>query len=222
MGGATFSRALVAAGAAAALALGAPAASHADDTVVVRGTAFPDANAQLAYVGCTDLLAPDASQPLQPYIGRGPGQAPAGARSLGYDLAGGTAIGSQHVVSSVIGNNIATLSVFAPRGGHRAGRRRLPVPARPGDDGHVAGRRAGLGPRRTVDDRRRDAARLHVDQVRHVDAHGAARPRWARRRRSASSSAPTAATARASTPSRSAATVRRSRWTRCASGRRAT
>ena len=116
MGGTTFSRAVVAAGAAAALALGAPAASHADDTVVVRGTAFPDANAQLAYVGCTDLLAPDASQPLQPYIGRGPGEAPAGARSLGYDLAGGTAIGSQHVVSSVIGNNIATLGVFAPEG----------------------------------------------------------------------------------------------------------
>ena len=93
---------------------------------MVRGTAFPDANAQLAYVGCTDLLAPDATQPLQPYIGRGPGQAPAGARSLGYDLAGGTAVGSQHVVASMAStNDRPRLSVFAPRGRHR----RSPSPA---------------------------------------------------------------------------------------------
>ncbi len=119
MAGTTVARALVAVGAVAALALALPAAAHADETVVVRGTAFPDAAAQLAYVGCTDLLAPDAGQPpqvLQPYIGRGPAQAPAGARSLGYDLAGGTAIGSQHVVPSMLGTTTASLSVFARAG----------------------------------------------------------------------------------------------------------
>jgi hypothetical protein len=112
-------RALVALGAASGmtlgLVLGLPATAHADQTVVVRGTAFPGPEAQLAYIGCDDLFTHD-DQVVTPTIGRGPGRAPSGARSLGYDLAGGTAIGSQHVVPSVIGNNIATLSVFAPEG----------------------------------------------------------------------------------------------------------
>ena len=108
-------RALVSCTAAAALSLGLPALAAADSTVVVHGTDFPGVGAQLAYVGCTDLFTRD-DQALAPTIGRGPGQAPAGARSLGYDLAGGTAIGSQHVVSSVLTTNIVTLSVFAPSG----------------------------------------------------------------------------------------------------------
>lgn len=115
MGGPLRSRALVAVAATAALTLGLPAASYADETVVVRGTAFPDASTQLAYVGCTDLFSRD-QQVLQPYIGRGPGKAPAGARSLGYDLAGGTAVGSQHVVSSMVSTTTASLSVFADQG----------------------------------------------------------------------------------------------------------
>jgi hypothetical protein len=109
------SRALVAAGAAVALMLGIPAVAQADSTVTVHGTDFPDTWAQLAYVGCADLFARD-DQTLAPYIGLGPGAAPSGARSLGYDLAGGTAIGSQHIVSSVLTNNVVTLSVFAPSG----------------------------------------------------------------------------------------------------------
>jgi hypothetical protein len=116
MGGQGVVRALVSAGTVAALALGLPSVASADETVVVRGTAFPDAAAQLAYVGCTDLLAPPEGQVLQPYIGRGPGQAPAGARSLGYDLAGGTAIGAQYVVGSMVTTSTASLGVFAPRG----------------------------------------------------------------------------------------------------------
>jgi hypothetical protein len=115
MGGPGVGRALVALGAAAAMALSLPAGAHADETVVVRGTAFPGPEAQLAYVGCDDLFSHD-DQVVTPTIGRGPGQAPSGARSLGYDLAGGTAVGSQHVVPSVVGNNIASLSVFAPEG----------------------------------------------------------------------------------------------------------
>ena len=109
------SRACAAAAAAAALTLGFPAVSHADSTVVVHGTDFPDAWAQLAYVGCTDLFT-RGDEALAPYIGLGPGSAPSGARSLGYDLAGGTAIGSQHIVSSVLTNNVVSLSVFAPSG----------------------------------------------------------------------------------------------------------
>lgn len=109
------SRALVSAGAAAALSLGLPAVAHADDTVVVHGTDFPDVQAQLAYVGCDDIFVRD-DQGLAPYIGFGPGRAPSGARSLGYDLAGGTAVGSQHLVSSVLTTNVVTLSVFAASG----------------------------------------------------------------------------------------------------------
>lgn len=109
------SRVGAAVGAAAALTLGLPAVAHADRTVVVHGTDFPDMWAQLAYVGCDDLFVRD-DQTLAPTIGLGPNKAPSGARSLGYDLAGGTAIGSQHLVTSVVGNNTATLSVFAPSG----------------------------------------------------------------------------------------------------------
>lgn len=112
-------RALLALGAAGAVTLGLPSSAQADDTVVVRGTAFPDASTQLAYVGCTDLLAPEQGrdpQALRPYIGRGPGQPPAGARSLGYDLAGGTAVGSQHVVVSMATTTTASLTVFAEDG----------------------------------------------------------------------------------------------------------
>ena len=120
MGGSAVSRAcraVLTAGLGLAASLVLSPAAHADETVVVRGTAFPDASAQLAYVGCTDLLATPVDQVLQPYIGRGPGQAPpAGVRSLGYRLAGGTAVGSQHVVASMLSTTTATLGVFAPQG----------------------------------------------------------------------------------------------------------
>src|SRR5215207_11096391 len=62
------------------------------------------------------LGLPSSAQADEPYIGRGPGQATAGRRSLGYDLSGGTAIGSQHAVPSMVGITTASLSVFAPEG----------------------------------------------------------------------------------------------------------
>lgn len=101
---------------AAAVALMPLAPAMADSTVTVRGTAFPEGRAaQLSFVGCADPYARAAEQP-QPYIGLGPGQAPAGARSLGYDLAGGNAIGSLHYVDSMLATTVAGLSVFAAGG----------------------------------------------------------------------------------------------------------
>ena len=221
MGGEGVARALVALGAAAGLALGLPAAAHADETVVVRGTAFPDAGAQLAYVGCSDLLAPDAADPqvLQPYIGRGPGQAPAGARSLGYDLDGGTAIGSQHVVSSMIGTTTASLTVFAREGAQGVAVAGYQEPADAGT--HLiwfgtAPLTAPAGAWHTV-----DATPLAYTWTKYdmstrtpllAQQAGPAQP-------VAAFAADTAVTAPASTRSPSAATVRSSRWTRCASGR---
>ena len=92
------------------------APATADDTVVVHGTTFPTGRAaQLSFVGCDDPYVRAAEQP-QPYVGLGPGQAPAGTRSLGYDLAGGNAIGSVHYVDSMAATTVAGLSVTAPEG----------------------------------------------------------------------------------------------------------
>jgi len=109
------SRACTAVVAAAVVTLGLPAVAHADSTVVVHGTEFTDPWAQLAYVGCTDVFTRD-EQVLAPTIGFGPGRAPSGARSLGYDLAGGTAVGSQHIVASLADTTTASLAVSAPAG----------------------------------------------------------------------------------------------------------
>lgn len=101
---------------AAAVALLPLAPAFADTTVVVHGTAFPEGRAaQLSFVGCDDPYVRAAEQP-QPYIGIGPGQAPSGTRSLGYDLAGDNAIGSLHYVDSVLATTVAGLSVTAPDG----------------------------------------------------------------------------------------------------------
>src|SRR4051794_30815621 len=88
----------------------------ADSTVVVHGTTFPTGRAaQQSFVGCEDPYVRAAEEP-QPYIGIGPGQAPAGARSLGYDLVGGNAIGSLHYVDSIAATTVAGLAVTAPEG----------------------------------------------------------------------------------------------------------
>src|SRR4051794_18923191 len=88
----------------------------ADSTVVVHGTAFPSGRAaQLSFVGCDNPYVPAPEQP-QPYAGIGPAQAPAGTRSLGYDAAGGNAIGSVHYVDSMLGTTVAGMSVSAPQG----------------------------------------------------------------------------------------------------------
>lgn len=96
-----------------------PAPSFADstpDTIVVRGAAFPvERGAQLSFVGCGDLY--DRSiEAIQPYLALGPGTAPVGERSVGYDLGGGNAIGSLHYVNSMAATTAAGLSVYAADG----------------------------------------------------------------------------------------------------------
>jgi hypothetical protein len=109
-------RAVVACAGVAVAALLPLAPAHADSTVVVHGLAFPTGRAaQLSFVGCQNPYD-RADEPLEPYIGIGPGQAPTGKRSLGYDLAGGNAIGSLHYVDSMAVTTIAGLSVTAPEG----------------------------------------------------------------------------------------------------------
>ena len=56
---------------------------------------------QLSFVGCDDLYQ-RGDEPLRPTIDRGPGEAPLGTRSLGFDLAGGNAIGALFTVGSVL------------------------------------------------------------------------------------------------------------------------
>ena len=94
----------------------------ADDTVVVRGTYFPDQRAaQLTLVGC-DALYDRSTEFLQPYISRGPGtegestNVPFGTRSLKYDLAGGNAIGTLSYVDSMARTSAAGLQFYARPG----------------------------------------------------------------------------------------------------------
>ncbi|MEP9362019.1 hypothetical protein ABLE68_03565 [Nocardioides sp. CN2-186] len=105
--------ALVAAALAAVLPL-APAL--ADSTVVVPGLVFPSGRAaQLSFVGCDNPYLRTAEVP-QPAIGLGPDQAPAGERSVGFDLEGGDAVGSLHYVDSMATTTVAGMSVEAPDG----------------------------------------------------------------------------------------------------------
>ncbi len=93
--------------------VGLAAPSYADDTVVVQGTAFPDpARASLSFVGCADLYQ-RTDEALAPSVGRGPGAAPTGERSLGFDLAGGNAVGALFSVDSVLGTTTASIAVNA-------------------------------------------------------------------------------------------------------------
>jgi hypothetical protein len=101
-------------GCAAAVLAGAPAV--ADSQVTVRGVGFPPGKqAQLSMVGCASLYD-RSDEPLAPFIGRGPGRAPLGTRSLGYDLAGGNAVGSLHYVLSMVDTTVVELAVHAENG----------------------------------------------------------------------------------------------------------
>ncbi len=92
--------------------VGLAAPSYADSTVTVQGTAFPDpARANLSFVGCADLYQ-RTDERLAPTIGIGPGAAPSGTRSLGWDLAGGNAVGAMFPVDSMVGTT-ASLAVNA-------------------------------------------------------------------------------------------------------------
>jgi len=85
-------------------------------TTVVRGTAFGDPlTAQLSFAGCTSLPAATAEVP-RPSIGTGPATAPAGTRSLGFDLAGGTAAGALLMRPSMLETATADVQVYAAEG----------------------------------------------------------------------------------------------------------
>ena len=106
--------------------LGSIAPAYADDTVTVQGTAFPDpARAQLSLVGCDDLYQ-RTDEALVPMVGLGPGAAPSGSRSLGFDLAGGNAVGALFTVDSMLTTSTASLAVNADGTQHRCRLRRLP------------------------------------------------------------------------------------------------
>jgi hypothetical protein len=91
--------------------VGAAAPSYADTTVTVQGTAFPDpARASLSFVGCADLYQ-RTDEPLAPTIGVGPGDAPSGTRSLGWDLAGGNAVGAMFPMASMAKTSTARIAV---------------------------------------------------------------------------------------------------------------
>ena len=95
------------------LVIGLAGPSYADDTVTVQGTAFPDpARANLSLVGCADLYQ-RSDELLAPTIGHGPGATPSGSRSLGWDLAGGNAVGAQFAVASMATTSTASLAVNA-------------------------------------------------------------------------------------------------------------
>src|SRR4051794_25945342 len=63
-------------------------------------------------VGCDDLYQ-RTDEPLLPMVGQGPGAAPAGSRSLGFDLAGGNAVGALFTVDSMLSTGTASLAVNA-------------------------------------------------------------------------------------------------------------
>ena len=88
----------------------------ADSQVTVRGVGFPEGRSvQLSMVGCSSLYD-RTDETLAPFIGRGPERAPLGARSLGYDLQGGNAVGSLHYRESMLDTTSAELAVYAKDG----------------------------------------------------------------------------------------------------------
>ena len=92
----------IAAALVAGAVLGMPAAAHADETVVVPGTAFPSTSTYLTYFGCVDLFHADTRGPLV-RVTRDDA-APLGRRATSLELPGaGTAAGSVSLVGSVAG-----------------------------------------------------------------------------------------------------------------------
>ncbi len=107
-------RPAIAAMLAAVSVLGMPLAAHADDTVVVPGTAFPTSSTYLTYFGCVDLYHADTRGP-EMRVTRD-AAAPLGRRAAGLQLPGtGTAAGSVSVVDS-IADATNTMAVRAAAG----------------------------------------------------------------------------------------------------------
>src|SRR6476646_5654062 len=100
---------------AAALAVVPAGAASADDTVLVRGLGFPaDGLTNLSIVGCSGIFD-RVPEPIATFLSRS-ADAPAGTRSLKYDLGGGNAVGSQHRFTSLAATTVAGLSLAAPDG----------------------------------------------------------------------------------------------------------
>ena len=176
MGGFRAGSAGVAAAAVAAFGVaGLAAPSYADSTVTVQGTAFPDpARANLSFVGCADLYQ-RTDEALAPTIGVGPGAAPSGTRSLGWDLAGGNAVGAMFPVDSMV-RTTASLAVNAVGRATGVAYAGYQEPADAGTSLLWLGRSELVTPGgawQTVD---ADDPRLHLGQVRH-DQPPAGRPR---------------------------------------------
>jgi hypothetical protein len=89
-------------------------AAHADETVVVPGTAFPSASTYLTYFGCVDLYHADTRGPSVRVTRDG--AAPVGRRAAELALPGaGTAAGSVSLVGSVAAAT-STMAVRAAAG----------------------------------------------------------------------------------------------------------
>jgi hypothetical protein len=99
---------------AAAATLTSVMPASADGTVVVRGFGFPADGTSLSIVGCAGVYD-RVPEPIPTFLSRSD-DAPAGSRSLKYDLAGGNAVGSQHRFSSLASTTVAGLSLSAPDG----------------------------------------------------------------------------------------------------------
>ena len=98
-------------GAAVAAVLSMSPAS-ADGTVVVRGLGFPAGGmTNLSIVGCSGIYD-RVPEPIPTFLSRS-ADAPAGSRSLKFDLAGGNALGSQHLFGSLASTTVAGLSLAA-------------------------------------------------------------------------------------------------------------
>lgn len=92
------------------------ASASGDSSIVVRGTDFPAGNrAQLSAVGCDDVFQRSA-EPVRPMLGLATGPGATGERSLGFDTAGGSAVGIVGYVESIAGTSVAGLSVHAESG----------------------------------------------------------------------------------------------------------
>lgn len=132
---------VLAPGVAASLVVSSAGAASADDTVLVRGLGFPaDGLTNLSIVGCSGIFD-RVPEPIATFLSRSD-DAPAGSRSLKYDLAGGNAVGSQHRVTSMAATTVAGLSLAAPEGASGVAYAGYQAPADAGTDLVWVGRAA--------------------------------------------------------------------------------
>ena len=144
------------------VALGSVVPAYADDTVTVQGTAFPTPRVPSSPWWAARISTSAPPRGLQPMVGLGPGAAPAGSRSLGFDLAGGNAVGALYAVGLDALDQHRQPGRERRRPEHRSRLRRLPGAGRrrhlPALDRPLRAGDAGRG----LADRRGDHPGLHV------------------------------------------------------------